>query len=198
MKAISTLKNEARTALRGNWGSAAIASVLYGLIIGSTNGAPGLGYFFLAIPIEFGFVNSFRKLLKGNSSIVDNTVENAFVNYGHKVGTGALRWVYVFLFSLLFIIPGIIKSLSYALVPFILEDNPSLTAGETLRLSADMMRGNKGRLFGLYLSFIFWWLLCLLFTLGIGFYFLKPFVRTTVAAFYEDIKANYTPDPYQM
>lgn len=195
MKTISTLKNEARLALRGNWGTAAIAAVLFAVIMGATNGAPALGFFFLAVPIEFGYVTAFRKLLHGNSDIIDNTASAAFENYTHKVGTGALRWLYVFLFTLLLIIPGIIKSLSYALVPYILEDNPALTSTETLRLSADMMRGHKGRLFGLYLSFIGWWFLCL-FTLGIGYFFLQPFVKTTVAGFYEDVKENYNPDPY--
>jgi uncharacterized membrane protein len=59
-----------------------------------------------------------------------------------------------------------------------------------------MMRGHKMDLFFLYLSFAGWWFLCL-FTMGIGYFFLRPYVRTTVAAFYEDLKANYNADSYQ-
>ncbi|MBQ8069640.1 MAG: DUF975 family protein [Bacteroidales bacterium] len=196
MKSISTLKNEAKEALRGNWGSAAIVSVLVFFVLGCTSAAPGIGYFFLALPIEFGFITSFRKLLQGDALLVDNLFSSSFENYLHKVGTGVLRWVYVFLFTLLLIIPGIIKSLSYEMVPFLIEDNPDLSAEDTLRLSSDMMRGHKMDLFFLYLSFAGWWFLCL-FTMGIGYFFLRPYVRTTVAAFYEDLKANYNADSYQ-
>lgn len=187
MKTTSTLKNEARESLRGNWGIAAISTLLVSLITGCTYGAPGIGYFFLAVPVELGFATAFLKLHRGDNLLVDNTFSSAFNNYLHKVGTGALSWVYVFLWSLLLIVPGIIKALGYAMVPFILEDEPDLSAEDTLRRSYEMMYGHKWDLFVLYLSFIGWWILCL-FTLGIGFFFLKPYVKATVAAFYEDIK----------
>lgn len=187
MKSFSTLKNEARESLRGNWGTAAVATLLVYVIAGCTCGAPGIGYFFLAVPVNLGFAAAFLRLLRGDNLLVDNTFAIAFNNYLHRVGTGALSWVYVFLWSLLLIIPGIIKALGYAMVPFILEDEPTLSAEETLTRSYKMMYGHKWDLFVLYLSFIGWWILCL-FTLGIGFFFLKPYVKATVAAFYEDIK----------
>jgi uncharacterized membrane protein len=187
MKNISTLKNEAREALRGNWGIAAVTTFLVTVICGCTCGAPGLGYFFLAVPIEYGFSIAILKLLRGDNLLVDNTFSSAFDNYIHKVGTGALSWIYIFLWSLLLIVPGIIKALAYAMVPFILEDEPTLSAEETLRRSSAMMAGHKWDLFVLYLSFIGWWILSIL-TFGIGFFFLTPYVRATVAAFYEDLK----------
>ena len=187
MKTISTLKNEAREALRGNWGIAAVSTFLVSVICGSTCGAPGLGYFFLAVPIEYGFSIAILKLLRGDNLLVDNTFSSAFDNYIHKVGTGALCWIYIFLWSLLLIVPGIIKALAYAMVPFILEDEPTLSAEETLRRSSTMMAGHKWDLFVLYLSFIGWWFLSIL-TLGIGFFFLTPYVRATVSSFYEDLK----------
>ena len=94
------------------------------------------------------------------------------------------------LWGFLFIIPGIIKSLSYAMTPFILEENPELTASEAIHRSRMMMHGHKFDLFWLYLGFIGWIILSLL-TLGIGFIWLYPYFQASVAGFYEEVKAEY-------
>ena len=195
MKSISTLKNEAKESLRGKWGSAAVTTLLFVIVSGCTCGAPGAGYFFLAVPLEFGFSIAFLRLLNGDENLLDNTFSASFENYLHKVGTGALRWLFVFLWSLLLIIPGIIKSLAYAMVPYILEESPSLSAEQTIDLSSAMMKGHKWDLFVLYLSFIGWGILCL-FTFGIGYLFLTPYVRATKAAFYKDLKEEYYSSGY--
>lgn len=91
---------------------------------------------------------------------------------------------------LLFIIPGIVKSFSYAMTPYILEENPELSANEAIDRSRAMMKGHKFDLFWLYLSFIGWILLSIL-TLGIGLLWLAPYMQTATAAFYEDVKADY-------
>lgn len=96
----------------------------------------------------------------------------------------------VFLWSLLFIIPGIIAAYSYAMVPYILAENPNLTPKEVLKLSKEMMKSNKWRFFCLGLSFIGWYLLCIL-TLGIGYIFLAPYVVAANACFYKDISIEY-------
>ena len=101
-----------------------------------------------------------------------------------------LMTIMVFLWSLLLIIPGIIKWFSYAMTPFILEENPELSASEAIHRSRMMMRGHKFDLFYLYLSFIGWFILCIL-TAGIGFLWLGPYVDTALAAFYEEVKADY-------
>ena len=81
-----------------------------------------------------------------------------------------------------------------AMVPYILRDRPELSADETIGLSEQMMRGHKTELFGLYLSFAGWFILSI-FTFGIGFFFLAPYVRTAVADFYEDLKAGIPSRP---
>ena len=96
----------------------------------------------------------------------------------------------IFLWTLLFIIPGIIKAYSYAMVPYILAENPNLSTKEALDLSKKMMYGNKGRLFCLQISFIGWMILCAL-TLGIGYIFLAPYQKASEAYFYKDISTNY-------
>jgi uncharacterized membrane protein len=72
---------------------------------------------------------------------------------------------------------------------YILRDNPDIGAAEAITKSRQMMAGYKGKLFGLYLSFIGWMLLCFL-SLGIGFLWLYPYISLSVANFYEDLKRN--------
>ena len=91
---------------------------------------------------------------------------------------------------MLFIFPGIVKIFSYAMTPFILEENPELSANDAIDRSRAMMKGHKFDLFWLLLSFIGWFILALL-TLGIGGLWLQPYMQTSVAAFYEDVKADY-------
>lgn len=101
-----------------------------------------------------------------------------------------LTALYTLLWTLLFIIPGIIASLAYALTPYLMAEHPDMGANEAITLSKKMMKGNKESLFYLYLTFIGWFLLCLL-TLGIGFLWLVPYMSVTVAAFYRDVSQKY-------
>ena len=97
--------------------------------------------------------------------------------------------IYEFLWTLLLIIPGIIKYYSYAMTKFILLDEPELKYDAAIEKSMEMMKGKKFKLFLLDLSFIGWALLCIL-TLGIGLVLLVPYMYTARAAFYEDLKAE--------
>lgn len=99
------------------------------------------------------------------------------------VSTMLLRVIYNFLWTLLLIIPGIIKSYAYRMVPYILADNPKLGADNAITLSRKMMDGNKFELFVLELSFIGWFLLGLL-ALGVGILFVNPYYNATEAQLY--------------
>ena len=134
-----------------------------------------------------------------------------------------LQGLYIALWSLLLVIPGIVKTYSYAMTPYIMSEHPSLTANEAITESRRIMDGNKWRLFCLDLSFIGWELLCalplyigyflilryfsgseamaislvLLLTipLSIGFFFVRPYEEAAWATFYRDITAAPTePD----
>ena len=105
------------------------------------------------------------------------------------IGSLLLQDVYTILWSLLLVIPGIIKSYSYAMTSFILKDEPEMKNNAAIEKSMAMMEGNKMKLFMLDLSFIGWAILCI-FTLGIGLLFLQPYVAISRAAFYEDLKAQ--------
>ena len=158
------------------------------------SGSLGLYYlllFFVVLPLSVGFINAFRKLLvQGDDELPGNMYKMATGNYWHKVWGMFLMMLFSFLWSLLFIIPGIVKAFSYSMTPFILEENPELGANEAIDHSRAMMKGHKFDLFWLLLSFIGWGFLCL-FTFGIGYLWLIPYMSTSISAFYEDVKADY-------
>ena len=98
--------------------------------------------------------------------------------------------VFISLWSLLLIIPGFIKLYAYALTPYILIDNPEISANQAINLSQKMMKGHKFDLFFLHFSFIGWFFLSI-FTFGIGLLWLLPYMMTAQAAFYQDVKKEY-------
>ncbi|MCD8018195.1 MAG: DUF975 family protein [Clostridiales bacterium] len=97
--------------------------------------------------------------------------------------------IFIFLWSLLLIIPGIIKSLSYSMSVFIIEENQEISAIEWMEVSMRMMAGNKWRLFCLKLSFLGWLLLSVI-TLGIGLLWVTPYTNASMAAFYDEVSRN--------
>lgn len=130
---------------------------------------------------------------KFNLRLVDRAEEtklgDLFSYFGYWVNAlcaELLRSLYVFLWSLLFVIPGIVATYSYSMTSYILAEHPELSAREALACSKDMMRGHRWSLFCLQLSFIGWEILSA-FTFGIGTLFLTPYRNTAVAAFYRDL-----------
>ena len=108
--------------------------------------------------------------------------------YGRNIGSLFLTNLFVALWSLLFIIPGIVKSYSYRMVPYILAENPDIKATEAITMSRKMMNGNKWKSFVLDLSFIGWHLLSGI-TFGLlGIFYVYPYVYSTDAQLYEAIK----------
>ena len=108
--------------------------------------------------------------------------------YGRTVGTMLRVSVYTLLWTLLFIIPGIIKSYSYRMVPYILAEEPELSGSEAITRSREMMSGNKWRAFVLDLSFILWYFFGAI-TLGLGLvFYVLPYVQATDAELYHAIK----------
>lgn len=105
-----------------------------------------------------------------------------------------LSGLFVFLWTLLFIIPGIIATYRYAMAPFIMAENPDMRPREALRASSELMYGHKWELFCLNLSFIGWSLLAAL-TLGIGYLWLIPYVNASYAAFYRSLQPKALPRP---
>ena len=109
-------------------------------------------------------------------------------SYGNVVQTGLLRDIYLFLWSLLFIIPGTVKRYSYRLVPYILAEDPAMKPKEAITLSRSLMKGHKWRAFVLDLSFIGWDILSGL-TFGlVGVFYSNPYQCATNAELYKAIR----------
>ncbi len=126
-----------------------------------------------------------------------NEVELILSGFTQHLGINILAYllgmVFVFLWSLLLIVPGIIKQLAYFAVPYILADNPDLSPSQVLDESNRLMNGFKWKLFKLELSFIGWFLLgALLF--GFGTIFVLPYFEATMAEFYQEVLCCQAPD----
>lgn len=212
MKSNQYYKNEALSALRGNWANALVATIILValMLFFSSNEAvnsyyqrvvinPFIGYslsfvsLFVLLPLAVGYSNSMRVLLEtGDNRLTNNSFSLGFGNWLHGVWGMVLSTIYIFLWTLLLIIPGIIKSYSYALTPYILVEHPEMSANEAIEESMRLMDGHKFDLFYLQLSFIGWAILSIL-SLGLGFFWLIPYQMTAQAAFYRDIKNRAMP-----
>lgn len=103
-----------------------------------------------------------------------------------------LIYIYITLWSILFIIPGVIAAYSYSMTFFIMQENPGISAGQAMKASRRLMRGHKMELFFIELSFLGWAILSLL-TFGIGYFFLNPYFVATKTAYYDSIRVLNRP-----
>lgn len=215
----SDLRARARENLRGHWGvsvAAAFVAAIFGALIAASGSnveitkqlseetdlrvlaliaavGSGLGALSLVRLILGGVIQlGYTKFLLNQHDGKEYAVKDLFSQF-ERFSVGFLqlflRELYTFLWCLLLVIPGIIKSFGYAMTPFILEDHPELTASQAIRRSQELMQGHKGELFVLGLTFIGWELLNAL-TLGIGSLWLNPYKNAAYAAFYRELVAE--------
>ena len=146
-------------------------------------------YFILGSVVGVGYSKFNLDLVDRQKGPKIGTLFGYFIFWKTTVAANFLQGLYVFLWSLLFIIPGIMAGYSYAMTGYILSEHPELTASEAIAQSRQMMYGNRWRLFCLQFSFIGWDLLCAL-TLGIGELWLRPYKRAAEAAFYREVSGT--------
>lgn len=175
------LKSIAKAQINGNIGSFFMCYLVYFLLA-------GVGSIFVAPPLYFGLLMAFLGLARGENPQMEKMFEGFHI-YGKSMLTWLAMQLFISLWSLLLIVPGIIKSLEYTFAPYILIESPEMSAMESIRTSKDMTNGYKMELFMLHLSFIPWYLLCTI-TFGIaGIYFL-PYYQATITNLYNKIKAQ--------
>lgn len=206
-------KNAALAALKGNWAPSVLATIIFLVIALAVSGgqaffkdpastsfaiATGSGSLLMIlvlIPLEIGYYYAFVKLLaEGDSDVLRNMFSIGFSGWGHKVWTMVLYGLAILAGTILFVIPGIILAFAYSMVPYLLVKHPELSATETLRASRLMMRGHKFDYFYLSLSFIGWIMLGLL-SLGIGYFWIIPYMQTSIAGFWNDVYSQTHPEP---
>jgi len=145
-------------------------------------------YTFLVInPFQVGSMKYFISARKESGDLSDMIFSFKKGRYAASVKAMAWKFLFENLWSLLFVVPGIVKGYAYSMVPYLMADNPELDYKSALKLSMHMTDGQKGRIFVLDLSFIGWGLLAIL-TLGIGFLFLAPYYFATKAELYIALK----------
>lgn len=193
MQSSTSYKDLALQSLTGNWGDAVVLTFIYGLITGILGIIPYLGSvlaLLVGMPMGWAFTVAFLGLSRGEE-LKMGRLADGFNDYVRILGTTLLVQIYTFLWTLLLIVPGIIKSFSYAMTPFVLRDEPDMKYNSAIERSMQLMDGHKMELFMLYISFIGWAILACL-SIGIGFLWLVPYMETTLAKFYEDLVEGET------
>ena len=145
----------------------------------------GIAFFILGSVVGTGYAKFDLNLIDRREAAVGNLFAY-FADWKRLSIANLLRALYVFLWTLLLVIPGIIASYSYAMTDYILAEELELSASEAIERSKTLMEGNRWKLFCLHLSFIGWDILCI-FTFGIGYLWLTPYKRVAIADFYREI-----------
>jgi len=200
----ATLKAKAKESLKGKYGDAIAMIIIYGAINYICGFVLGLicGLLNMADPtvdllssilslvlsglFMFGYNSYFLKLSRNEEVTYKELFNKKDLLVPYIVIT-LLTGLFTFLWSLLFIIPGIIAAISYSFVYFVKLDNPELSAMDVLRKSKEMLNGHKMDYFVLSFSFLGWEILGI-FTLGILYLWLTPYMSVTFANFYNKLK----------
>ena len=204
MERISVYKDRALASLKGKWEDVVITTLVYfaiALVLSQSLTLPFVlnrvqnsvvsFVSILLLPFGWGFMVYFLNFVRGKyqlKDIFDGYTKNYFVR---TMLTILLQSIIVCIGIILLIVPGFIAFCMFSQVQFIMKDDESIGYWKALRKSMDMMKGHKMQYFLLYLSFIGWVLLAILTTLGIGLLWLIPYMYTTFAHYYEDVKTEY-------
>jgi len=183
------LLSQAKKSLTGKWGVAIATFVVYLILSVALQSIPTLGIIVglvLSGPFALGLCIFSVNIARNREARLEQMFDG-FKNWGTAIAAYLLTAVFVLLWLLLLIVPGIIAALSYSLTLYILVDEPELGAYEAIDKSKMMMDGYKIKLLGLTFMFIGISLLCVL-TLGIGFLWAGPWMQVTMAKFYDDVK----------
>ncbi|WP_199620366.1 DUF975 family protein [Paenibacillus alkalitolerans] len=185
----SEIRAIARANLKGFWGISILVCFLVNAIVSALGSIPVVGIIaslILGGAFTYGLYAFFLEQARGRQPELA-VMFSGFQKFGSTLVLYLLMIVFILLWTLLLIVPGIIASLRYSMAFFILHDNPGVSGMEAIRQSSEMMKGYKGKLFMLYISFIGWILLGII-TLGIGFLWIIPYMQAALAAFYEQLK----------
>jgi uncharacterized membrane protein len=186
----TTLKSEAKRKLSGQTKPSAIVTFVTWLLP-TIAGPSGIAPLIFDGPFGAGMAQFFLRLVRGEAPGV-GTMFLGFSKFLRNIRVWLMQLVFVLLWALLLIVPGVIAGLRYSMVWFVLADEPELTARQAMDRSKALTKGRLRDLFVLGLSF-FWWLVFGIITLGIGFLYVVPYVQTTWALVYEGMRVAEVP-----
>ena len=163
------------------------------LIISSAMQATAIFGLILMGPLTMGVIKVVTKVYNGEKADLEDVFytlnETGLKTFVKAIEANLLIVLFTFLWSLLFVIPGIIKSYSYAMTFYIIDEKPDISVEEAIEESKKIMHGNKWRLFCLDLSYIGWIFLCVL-TFGILYLWITPKMELARYLFYKNLKGE--------
>ena len=188
------VKENARNALRANYWPIVAWILLGTAITGACGSLPGIGFvatIFILPVMTCGLCYFSYVTYRGDKADAKELFAGFSDKFMHLVGGYWWMMLFTWLWSLLFIVPGIVKGLAYSMTPYILLDQPQVGARDALKLSMEMTRGHKWEIFKMYLSFIGWGILTVL-TFGlVAVFYAGPYAYLTAAGYYYELKALY-------
>lgn len=181
----SQLMDEAKSALSGKWGLGAGAFFIM-MLISLVGSIIPLLSIILGGPLALGMAIFSQKIARNEDAQISNLFDG-FSNFGNALGTYLLMMLAIVIGFIFFIIPGFILALGLSQAMYLLVDDNKLGPVDALKESWEMMKGHKTDYFVLGLRFIPWMFVCI-FTLGIGFFFLAPYIQVTYAKFHNSLR----------
>ena len=180
------IKTEALQILDKRWGQAVIAFAMIAIIqlLLGMNNYLSLLNILLSGAFGLGLSYYFLRLSRQQEPLEASDVFSGFKRYGDALLAGVLMGLIILVGILLLIIPGIIAALALSQTYNIMNDNPNMSPSDAMRKSHEMMKGHRTDYFLFNLSFIGWAILCI-FTLGLGFLILGPYISTSNALYYK-------------
>ena len=182
----SEIKLLGKKNMKVQWGASLLAIILHAVLLACGNVIPVLGAIAIAGSPEFGLTYVFYDASKGEKINCWDLFKGFEIDFGETFLAAILMGIYTFLWTLLFIVPGIIKAYSYSMTYYLMVREPNLGASEAITKSREYMKGNKARLFLLDLSFIGWDILVGL-TAGLLAVYVAPWQKHAKMVFFNDI-----------
>ncbi len=171
------------------WMIALLVLLLEGIIAGVAGSIlPFIGAFIVTGPLAVGVAGLFLRQARGEIMQLEGMFDGFKNDFGGNFLLGLMQGIFIFLWSLLFLIPGIVKTYSYSMCFFIKNDHPEMDWSACLKESMRIMKGHKGELFVLDLSFIGWYIVGSL-CCGVGTLWVAPYYEATRAQFYEAVRS---------
>ena len=197
MKTRQEIKQQAKTNM-GKQRATAVSIILLplalGIIIGLLAMIPIIGELtaiagiLAALVLAVGVNGAYISIYNDGPAAAAAVIGSCKVNFWRKAGGMLWMALLVFLWSLLLIVPGIVKAYAYSMTPYILADCPEVTADRALELSMRMTKGHKGKLFIMHWSFIGWMLLSALTLYILLIVHVAPYIQATMAGYYEELR----------
>ena len=191
MRTNPQIRQEALSLMKGNWGTAICITLIASVISYICSAMYYIPAIFVSYPLGVGIMMAYLHHVRGTRKLSIEAMFSTFnaKYYWKSIGLMLLTNIYIFLWTLLLFIPGIIKGISYTFAPYILADNPELTANEAIEQSMKMTYGHKMNLFLIGLGMFGLMLLSAL-LLFIPVLWIAPYYQAVIAKYYEEVKCN--------